>query len=160
MNRRPGECLRHPLVVGMLFLWIINDHVLKAAYGNFWTGKLSDVAGLVVFPLIPLALYEFYCAWTSRNPRLHRMIFGASMAFTASLLIAINLSEACSTLCCEFVATIQWPFLSGWALFSGQKIPNLPQLTATPDPTDLFTLPALLIPLYLQKRPDLQKAET
>ncbi len=34
-----------------LFLLMLNDHVLKAAYGNWFTGKLSDVAGLLILPM-------------------------------------------------------------------------------------------------------------
>ena len=34
-----------------LFLLILNDHILKAAYGNWFTGKLSDVAGLLILPM-------------------------------------------------------------------------------------------------------------
>lgn len=37
-------------IVG-LGLLLLNDHVLKATYGNWLTGKLSDVAGLLIFPL-------------------------------------------------------------------------------------------------------------
>ncbi len=34
-----------------LFLLILNDHFFKAAYGNWFTGKLSDVAGLLILPM-------------------------------------------------------------------------------------------------------------
>lgn len=34
-----------------LFLLIFNDHFLKYAYSSFLTGKLSDFAGLFVFPI-------------------------------------------------------------------------------------------------------------
>ena len=39
---RPGDCLRHPLVLSMLALWILNDHVFKAMWGNTFTGKLTE----------------------------------------------------------------------------------------------------------------------
>jgi hypothetical protein len=38
----------------------LNDHVLKPAFGNWITGKLSDVAGLLAFAL-------FWCAWLPRR---------------------------------------------------------------------------------------------
>jgi len=31
---------------------IVNDHILKQAYGTWWTGKLSDAAGLVFLPAL------------------------------------------------------------------------------------------------------------
>ncbi|MDP9814116.1 sialidase family protein [Spirilliplanes yamanashiensis] len=49
--------LGHPLVVLALALLLVNDHVLKAAHPSWWTGKLSDAAGLVLAPpLLALAL--------------------------------------------------------------------------------------------------------
>ena len=33
-------------------LLAVNDHWAKAAYGTWFTGKLSDFAGLVFFPLL------------------------------------------------------------------------------------------------------------
>lgn len=45
-----------PLVDGRfiaaLGLLLVNDHYLKAAYGNVVTGKLSDFAGLIVLPVL------------------------------------------------------------------------------------------------------------
>ncbi len=35
-----------------LVVLVLNDHVLKQAYPGMLTGKLSDVAGLVVAPLL------------------------------------------------------------------------------------------------------------
>lgn len=40
-----------PLFLLGLFLLLLNDFVLKAHFGNFLTGKLSDFAGLFVLPL-------------------------------------------------------------------------------------------------------------
>ncbi len=44
--------LAHPVSVVALAVLVLNDHVLKQAYGTWWTGKLSDVAGLVFFPAL------------------------------------------------------------------------------------------------------------
>ncbi|WP_051759825.1 hypothetical protein [Herbidospora cretacea] len=41
-----------PLTVLALVVLVVNDHVLKAAWPGFVTGKLSDVAGLVLFPAL------------------------------------------------------------------------------------------------------------
>lgn len=35
-----------------LILLVINDHVLKAEFGNWVTGKLSDFAGMIILPLL------------------------------------------------------------------------------------------------------------
>ncbi|MCB2411364.1 hypothetical protein LGT39_00705 [Demequina sp. TTPB684] len=49
--------LAHPLSLAAIAVMALNDHVLKQAYGTWWTGKLSDVAGLIFFPaLVAVAL--------------------------------------------------------------------------------------------------------
>ncbi|KQR11050.1 hypothetical protein [Cellulomonas sp. Leaf334] len=42
--------LTHWSTCAALVLLVVNDHVLKAAYGTWWTGKVSDVAWLLVAP--------------------------------------------------------------------------------------------------------------
>jgi hypothetical protein len=44
--------IAHPLCVAAIVTLVVNDHYLKAAYGNWFTGKLSDVAGLMFFPAL------------------------------------------------------------------------------------------------------------
>lgn len=46
------RALAHPGSVLALVLLVLNDHVLKQAWPGWVTGKLSDVAGLVVAPLL------------------------------------------------------------------------------------------------------------
>ncbi|NTV39258.1 MAG: hypothetical protein HGA51_04780 [Demequinaceae bacterium] len=44
--------LAHPVSLVAIAVMALNDHVLKHSYGTWWTGKLSDVAGLVFFPAV------------------------------------------------------------------------------------------------------------
>lgn len=44
--------LAHPISLVSLVVLVVNDHVLKAALGTWWTGKLSDAAGMVFFPAL------------------------------------------------------------------------------------------------------------
>ncbi|MFD1934816.1 hypothetical protein ACFSKW_25400 [Nonomuraea mangrovi] len=47
----------HPVTVVAVIVLLVNDHLLKQAWPGFLTGKLSDVAGLVVAPpLLALVL--------------------------------------------------------------------------------------------------------
>ena len=50
------RALAHPGSVLALVVLVLNDHVLKQAWPGWVTGKLSDVAGLVVAPLLLAAL--------------------------------------------------------------------------------------------------------
>ncbi len=147
-----GNCMRHPVVVAMLALWILNDHVLKDLFGNAWTGKLSDVAGLVVFPLIPLAVYQVGCAWRKALPRYEAQVFYGGLLATLVLFVSINLSVACSDLCCSALAVAQWPLRALVSAAMGEGLIGMVPVVATPDPTDLLTLPALAIPFALGRK--------
>jgi hypothetical protein len=47
--------LLHPVALLAIAVLVVNDHVLKAAWPGVITGKLSDFAGLVFFPLLVAA---------------------------------------------------------------------------------------------------------
>jgi hypothetical protein len=54
----PGELAVHPVVFGALVVLVVNDRWLKTAWPGYVTGKLSDVAGLVLLPVGLLSLLE------------------------------------------------------------------------------------------------------
>ena len=91
-NERPGDGLRHPVALGMLALWIVNDHLFKEMFGNAITGKLSDVAGLVVFPLFLLAAYEWIQFFRKRSAKQRASWLIFSLVFTGAFFTALNLS--------------------------------------------------------------------
>lgn len=71
-QRNTGLLLSPGFVLG-LGLLLLNDFVLKQQFHNDFTGKLSDVAGLFIFPLF----------WTALFPRLKSSIFiSTALAFT------------------------------------------------------------------------------
>ena len=45
------------LFVACLLTLVVNDHYLKYAYGNWLTGKLSDMAGIILLPLLITYLF-------------------------------------------------------------------------------------------------------
>lgn len=55
---QPGDLLLRPPVFIAVTLVVINDQLLKERYGNWLTGKLSDVAGVFVLPLVMLSALE------------------------------------------------------------------------------------------------------
>jgi hypothetical protein len=66
---RSAEVLASPGFVTAVALLVVNDWILKATLGNWWTGKLSDFAGLYAFPLF----------WSAFLPRRQRMIFALTV---------------------------------------------------------------------------------
>ena len=66
MYKRSFDLLRSAGFLLSLFLLILNDHLLKDAFGTWWTGKLSDLAGLFAVTLF----------WLSFFPRHARIVAG------------------------------------------------------------------------------------
>jgi hypothetical protein len=67
----PGSMLLDPCFGLALLLLVVNDHVLKSAAPGIITGKLSDVAGLAVVPVLVVSLGEL--VGISRTDRQSRM---------------------------------------------------------------------------------------
>ena len=50
--------LNYIFLAGLIIL-AVNDHLWKDIYGNWWTGKISDFAGVLILPL----LLKFLFGW-------------------------------------------------------------------------------------------------
>ena len=55
--KRKFNILKSFWFIGALFLLLLNDFFLKDFYHNWFTGKLSDFAGLLIFPLFWTVLF-------------------------------------------------------------------------------------------------------
>ena len=62
--------LNYPFFIGLIIL-ILNDHFFKAAFGNMLTGKLSDFAGLFIFPMFLKYLFSV----STRNSIIMTIVF-------------------------------------------------------------------------------------
>lgn len=59
LNRSLGiGYLVHPIPLAAVALLALNDHFLKVNYPSYLTGKLSDLAGVFVFPILLCALWN------------------------------------------------------------------------------------------------------
>lgn len=111
------RALTHPLSLVAIGFLVLNDHVLKHVAAGPVTGKLSDVAGLVFFPLlIAIALGP-----VTRRPRVTLWV---SIVFTGVWFAAVN----------------TFP-VAAWA--TERLVAPIWRWNITVDPTDLLTLPAL-----------------
>jgi hypothetical protein len=117
--------------------------VLKGYFANAWTGKLSDIAGLAVFPLVLLSAYEIACALGRRAPRMRSQVLWVSLVATGTFMVCINLSQGWADAYTLGLSLVQWPIEALWSLLSGGLTPPLATLEVTMDPSDLWTLPAL-----------------
>ena len=116
--------LLHPAFLASVLLLAVNDHVLKAAMPGIATGKLSDLAGLVVLPVLLCALAgvtERRGAWA---------VHGAVGAVFALM---------------QFVAA------GAWLVVLGQAVGT--PLHHTADPTDLVALAVLPLGVWIVRHP-------
>jgi hypothetical protein len=147
---RATPALLHPITLVALALWALNDHLLKGWGPAVLTGKLSDVAALVVCPIVLLGMVE-WCAPRLVRQRLENTL-AACCAAIGLLLIGLELSKSVELAYQHTLGSAQYAARSLAAAFSGHRMPVYVLVQTTPDVTDLFTLPMLAVPWWLVLR--------
>lgn len=135
----PGSMLLDPLFLLALFLLALNDHVLKSAAPGIITGKLSDMAGLALAPVLAVSLGELFNAGaTDRQSRIWRLA-GWAVA-TALVFSAIQLWGPAARAYSQLLGVVQSlpRVLVAWSA-GGNGVWGVAR--HVPDPTDLLTLP-------------------
>ncbi|HET9957217.1 MAG TPA: hypothetical protein VFQ61_22120 [Polyangiaceae bacterium] len=147
----PGGGLIHPIALLSLVGLIVNDHYLKAAMPGVFTGKFSDVCGLVLMPLWLQTAWEL---WPGRglNPTRFRAtsnrILGISVGVTAIAYSAVELWSPAEFTYRYGLGAVQWPWFAITAVLERSPLPPLQPVRATADPSDLLALPALALAWY------------
>jgi hypothetical protein len=134
----PGDALLHPLAIVAVAILLLNDHVMKRAYPGWFTGKASDVAGLIFFPLLAVSLYEV------AFPLLRKPIIPSRIQLNIALVVT-GIAFACVKL---FPAIGGWYSVT-WGWLSAPLHGSLAPVALVQDPTDLLTLPALWIASWI-----------
>ncbi|WP_448629864.1 hypothetical protein [Cellulomonas soli] len=114
-----------------LVLLLVNDHLLKGWLGSWWTGKASDLAWLVVAPaLLAVALTTLAAVTARPHPdqrRATRDWATVSLAVTGIVFVLVKSSEFAARAASAVLTAVAGPSL------------------VLADPTDLLTLPALVV---------------
>jgi hypothetical protein len=121
--RHALACLAHPLALGAALALLSNALVFQQRWPGWWTGKLGDLAWLVIAPLIaalPLAL-------VARRTRLDQRAIGrAALALTGiGFVLVKTYAPANAAVAATYALVVGWP--AKLAL----------------DPSDLLALPGL-----------------
>jgi len=151
--RTPGDLLLHPVAVAALVVVIVNDRVLKVRYPSEVSGKLSDFAGLVFFPLFLVAAIEG-ARWLYRRsswPLTSRAVVVAVVVVGAAM-VAIKTSQPAGDVYRTVMGAVLYPVNAAASVARGDGLPSLGRVGLVPDRTDLFALPFLLVPVWVAHR--------
>lgn len=129
MNR-PGDLLLSPWALVSVAVILVNDHVLKGAFGNTMTGKLSDVAGVFLFPLLLLSVLAVL-----RRKLAGRAAIAWSIAVTGIGFAAVKTVSPIGDAYEWVIGFFRWT--AGG--FRGELLP----IVVFRDPSDLWVLPIL-----------------
>lgn len=144
---RVGGLLLHPLAMLSVFVLLGNDHLLKAAAPGLLTGKLSDVAGLVAFPLLLAEVAALLARWALRRSTDARALVPAAVLVTAAGFAAVKTTHVAADLWAAGLGAFQWFVGFGWV---GGGPPT--SAAGAVDPTDLVALPALLAAVLIARK--------
>jgi hypothetical protein len=152
-DRAPGALVLHPVALVALASLVVNDHVLKSAWPGVLSGKLSDAAGMVLFPLVLHALLELGCRAAGRalTRSASRVALTSLVLLTAGGFTFVELTVLGDAMYRFGIGSLQWPFRALLSLSTGNGVPVLRPVSATPDPTDLLTLPFGLAALAVER---------
>ncbi len=132
-----GEFL-HPLPLLALIALVVNDHLLKGSgvLSGAVTGKISDFAGLVFFPLLCTAAVDLLLLGAARlgapvDFSLRPYKLAVATLGTAVLFTLIKLSNDAALTVADILSTIGFPS------------------AIVADPTDLAALPALALACWV-----------
>lgn len=145
--RVPGGGFLHPVPLVAVALLVLNDHVLKQRWPSWWTGKLSDVAGLIFFPLLLQGLWEVLHAARGRSVLASRRVLVLAVVLTGLCFSAIQVWPLAAEAWRWGLGALQWPGRALGTWVHGAGVPGVVPVTHTADVGDLLALPALGVAL-------------
>lgn len=140
--------LLHPVAMGTMATLLFNDHFWKGIGPPLITGKLSDVAVMILVPLAFQAGVEWLgVLWGRWTPSRAVLVMGVVLA--AAIMATINVWDPAAEAYRWGLGALQWPARVGWGLLSQRTSVPIAPVSLVMDPADLWTIPAGLLPLWL-----------
>lgn len=151
--RFPGDLLLHPVALSALALVILNDRLLKVHTPSWFTGKLSDFAGLVYFPLFVVAVVEA-TRWivNRRRWQLRPRSVCIVSTFVGIAMVLIKTWGPAAEFYRSNLGVLLWPAYVAGDLLQGDGLPEVRRVGLVEDRSDLFALVALTLPVWVSHR--------
>lgn len=108
-HREAGGAVLHPMPVLGIAVLLFNDHWLKQAWPGVISGKLSDIAGLVFFPLLLVAFVEVAQSMLARYRGPSDRLLIVVLASTALVFAATEVSAPANEVYRVTLAALQHP---------------------------------------------------
>ena len=144
-RREWGRCgyVLSPVFLVAVAVLVVNDHFIKVQFPGVISGKLSDVAGLIFFPILLVALAELGALVLPRRPYATSRWFLYASAITAVGYIGV-----------KYIPFGQHLYLTSnqWIASVTSPLGSTTPLRIVVDPWDLLPLLALLVPVIAGRR--------
>jgi hypothetical protein len=144
--RYPGDLLVSPVPLASICTIVLNDRVLKSRFPSAATGKISDFAGLIFFPLLVVSALEL-CRYVGHVPtwQLSRRTLAIVIVSVGVVFTSIKLVAPIGDVYAPALGTAQYPFRIVLAWILHRPPPGWHQVSLTRDTTDLIALPMLAV---------------
>jgi hypothetical protein len=149
---RPGDLVAHPFAICALVVLAVNDHLLKPAFPGMLTGKLSDVAGLILVPFYIGGAAEILAWMAGRSWRISPRGIGILAVATGIGFAAVKVDAGAHLVYEETLGVAQWALTLPIGLFLGGPIGPPRPVALVGDPSDLLALPVLAVVIWSQSR--------
>lgn len=141
--------LLHPVALAAITILVLNDHVLKARWPGLVTGKLSDVAGMIFFPLVLFAMAAVIARACKRPDLASRRVLALCAIATGIAFAAVKTWAPATVAFEQALGALRWPFAAARALIDGAALPAIQRAAVVRDVTDLVALPFVAIAIAI-----------
>lgn len=140
-----------PALLALVVL-VVNDQILKRRVPGAITGKLSDFAGLLLFPLILVAAGEVAAALAGRRGRATPASFWIAAGVTAGLFVLVKVVPVAASWYEAGVGWVQWVVAAPFRWLSAGQVSSPRDVLLVRDVTDLVAVPAVLGAVWVGTR--------
>jgi hypothetical protein len=145
----PGDFLLHPACLAAIVILVVNDWAIKARWPGAVAGKLSDVAGMVFFPLLLVALAELALLLVRRKRLASPMWFVISAGAVGAVFAATKTIEPVRAADEWMLGQLRWLPLAAIRAAQRQPIGEPTYPNVVPDATDVLCVPFVLVAIWI-----------